>query len=436
MCSIKIKSFFDHKRGVDYWDGADRLAMNLERGRFAVADGVSQSFLPNLWAEILCNSFVNSDADAEEDWIGHYSENQLAVDCQLWRERSEDTLRNANEEEAFLLQLSKDEYKFAGSTLVGIVIRDHSVFYNVLGDSCLFVFDKETRSLTSYSTINEQVGFTTAPDYLLSGGKVVGQWRHGSIPLKPGILFLLTDALSEWFTKEYAENPTLVEQLWALDSHKVFMELVEDARETDAMKDDDVALMMLKVEDEYDVLYCDTMESLIGQQTQTDDDNTNYRDASENSEKNIAPDGEKSKIEFDEETQDNKETVDNEEDSIMSINIVERSNIIIDEDSESVVAHEEIKSDEPDKCLLELSSDNADVSTQSKEETVQMSIETAQLEQKQKLTENEKTDVTTNIPVIKCVHRDGNFCSHCGWQYFSNDSMFCVNCGHPREFQI
>ena len=71
---IKIKSFLDHKRGVDYWDGADRYAMDLEHGRFAVADGVSHSFLPNLWAGILCESFVNSKIWAEADWIRLYAE--------------------------------------------------------------------------------------------------------------------------------------------------------------------------------------------------------------------------------------------------------------------------------------------------------------------------------------------------------------------------
>lgn len=376
MSSIKIKSFLDHKRGVSYWDGADRSAMNLERGRFAVADGVSQSFLPNLWAEILCDSFVNSDAEAEEDWIGNYSKSQLAADCQLWRERSEETLKNANDDEAFLLQLSKDEYKYAGSTLAGIVIKGHSLFYNVLGDSCLFVFDKEKKKLASYSTINEQEGFTTAPDYFFSAGKVVGQWKHGSIPLKPGYVMLMTDALSEWLTKEYAENPALLEQLWALDSHEAFMELVENARETDAMKDDDVALMMLQIEDGYDILYCDTMESLVAQQKADDNNPIDQNDPE--TPKEDADDNEEIKPETDEQTIAQEESLENNEEISIPGDIVDSTHNI-DNVSECHEEQEKPMPDESDNCSTDL------------------------------------------------------FCPRCGWRYSSESSSFCTKCGHPKK---
>ena len=267
MSTIKIKSFLDHKRGVNYWDGADRYAMNLKQGRFAVSDGVSHSFLPNLWAGILCESFVNSNVGAEEDWIDHYAEKQLAFDCQRWSEMVEATMQDATEDDAFLLQLSRDEFRFAGSTLVGIAIREQSIYYNVLGDSCLFVFDKDMGTFVHYSTINEKEGFTNSPDYFLSSGKVVGIWKHGWIPLKEGYVFLMTDALSDWLIKELDQNPTMMDQLWNLNTHDEFMRLVEDARDADVMKDDDVALMMLKIETgEFDVLYCDTLESLMAQE--------------------------------------------------------------------------------------------------------------------------------------------------------------------------
>ena len=279
MSLIKIKSFLDHKRGLSYWDGADRNAMNLEQGRFAVADGVSHSFLPNLWAGILCESFVNSKVWAEADWIRLYADNQLTFDCQRWSKMVEATMQNATEDEAFLLQLSRDEFHYAGSTLVGIAIKERSVHYNVLGDSCLFVFDKEAETLVPISTINEGEGFTNRPDYFLSSGKVVGNWKHGQMPLKEGYVFLMTDALSDWLIKEYAQNPAVLDQLWNLNTHDEFMRLVEEARDADVMKDDDVALMMLKIESGeeggYELLCCDTLESLMAQeQKESNDDAT------------------------------------------------------------------------------------------------------------------------------------------------------------------
>lgn len=272
MEPILIKSFLDHKSGVSYWDGADRSAMNLTLGRFAVADGVSQSYLPNLWANILCNSFVKSEIAPNDDWIGQYAVSQLASDCQIWEEQSEEVFENATEEEAFLLSLSQEEYRYAGTTLVGIALKDHSLFYNVLGDSCLFVYDSDTNSLVSYSTVDEQHGFTNRPDFFYSEGKIVGRWKHGKLPLKPGYLLLMTDALSDWLTKEFNKDSSLIEKLWALKTHKDFMQIVEEARSENSMKDDDVALLILKVSsdvaDSFELLYADTIESLMATQSE------------------------------------------------------------------------------------------------------------------------------------------------------------------------
>ena len=270
MEPILIKSFLGHKSGVSYWDGADRSAMNLTLGRFAVADGVSQSYLPNLWANILCNSFVKSEMAPNDDWIGQYAVSQLASDCQMWEEQSEEVFENATEEEAFLLSLSQEEYRYAGTTLVGIALKDHSLFYNVLGDSCLFVYDSDTNNLVSYSTVNEQYGFTNRPDFFYSKGKIVGRWKHGKLPLKPGYLLLMTDALSDWLTKEFNKDCSLIEKLWALKTHEDFMRIVEEARSKNSMKDDDVALLIMKVSsdvaDSYELLYADTIESLMATQ--------------------------------------------------------------------------------------------------------------------------------------------------------------------------
>lgn len=393
MYSIKIKSFFDHKRGIDYWDGADRSAMNLERGRFAMADGVTHSYLPNLWAEILCESFVNSDAEADEDWIGYYSNSQLNADCQLWRVRSEYTLKNATEEETFLLQLSKDECHYAGSTLVGIAIEDNFVFYNVLGDSCLFVFDKEKKALSSYSTINEKLGFTTTPDFLFSAGKVVGQWKHGSVPLTPGYILLMTDALSEWFTKIFAENPAWIEKLWTLNTHDEFMELVENARDIFSMEDDDVALLMLRIEEGngYEVLYCDTMEALSAKQKPVEEVISQV--VIENQEENSVSVKDETKLDPDEKKKEQGKNA---------------------------------------KCNQERCELAGTISYQSQEEDSQVSVQTVKLEQKPALTEKEKIGAETNKIVIEHVFYSFS-CPYCGSRYLSDDSLYCAKCGHSRE---
>lgn len=370
MSVFKIKSFLDHKRGIDYWDGADRYAMNLERGRFAVADGVSHSYLPNLWAGILCESFVNSEASSNEDWIGQYAKNQLFMDTQRWGEMSETVLRDATEEAAFLLQLSRDEFQYAGSTLVGIVIEDKSIFYNVLGDSCLFVFDKDSETLVHFSTINEEEGFTNSPDYFLSSGKVVGTWKHGQIPLKEGYVFLATDALSDWLIKEYNQNPAVMDQLWNLNTHDEFMRLVEDARDADVMKDDDVALIMLKIEsgedENYELLYCDTLELLMAK------------------------------------------------DHDLSKENMREGAIEIEKQEKQEISGGDICDPECEK------------ESQGGEEGIETSQNVVSVSTNTESSDNEEK------PACKPIYRD-KYCPICGHQYYLEKSLFCGECGHQRE---
>lgn len=273
MSSIKIKSFLGPKGGVDYHDGEDRFALNVELGRFAVADGVSQSYLPNLWAEILCEAFVKSHAKADENWIEQYAVCQMASDCHYWGQQSEAFLNNGSEDENFWLKIKRDKYHYAGSTLVGIAIKEKSLYFNVLGDSCLFLFNQETRKLNSYSTVNEQEGFTNHPDFLWSAGDVVGKSKYGQLPLAPGYVLLATDKISEWIIRRYARDSHLIERLWSLDSHEAFMSLVEESRSDNSMDDDDVALMIFRIESDvaegFEVLFCDEMVSLVGQETKT-----------------------------------------------------------------------------------------------------------------------------------------------------------------------
>ena len=269
MSSIKIKAFLGSKSGVDYHDGEDRMAMNVKLGRFAVADGVTQSYLPNLWAEILCEAFVKSHAKADVDWIEQYAADKMVSDCHSWAQQSEIFLNNGTEDENFWLQIKRDKYHYAGSTLVGIAITEKCLYYNVLGDSCLFLFNQETKELTSYSTVNEQEGFTNRPDFLWSAGNVIGKSKFGQLPLKPGYILLATDKISEWIIKSYPQDPHLLEQLWSLDSHEAFISLVEESRRNNSMDDDDVALMIFQIksdiEEDFEVLFCDKMVSLLGQ---------------------------------------------------------------------------------------------------------------------------------------------------------------------------
>lgn len=255
MFSLQIKAFLGHKRSISEWDGADRLSIDTTGMRFAVSDGVSKSFLPNIWAHILCHTYTTEKTGNDVDWLNNYVTNLLSADAKKWQTAAEAVMASAPPEKAFRLTRARKQYNVAAATLVGIAIENDTVHYDVIGDSCLFVFSKQSGELVTFSTVDEANGFTNTTDCIVSNGQVAGGWKQGQFLLQEGFILLMTDALSDWFLRAYQKDTSIIDRLWFLDSHEQFMTLVEnerdkfdEERQTFSLKDDDVALLMLKVE--------------------------------------------------------------------------------------------------------------------------------------------------------------------------------------------
>lgn len=263
MPHVKIKAFFGHKSGISDWEGADRISFNREKLRFAISDGITKSFLPSIWANLLCHSYTNSEEKPEKDWLNHYAETGLSLDVSHWEQLVKNIITSAPCNKVRILERMQTNYQYAGATLVGLSITNNELYYDVLGDSCLFFLNEATKQLDCISTINEKDGFTNFPDYISSEGKIMGEWKHGNHPLFNGYVLMMTDALSEWFLHQYQCRTSLIDQLWELNSHESFIDFVENARNAYILKDDDVALLMLKLE-EYDeniveIVYSDNL---------------------------------------------------------------------------------------------------------------------------------------------------------------------------------
>src|SRR5438128_1173835 len=66
--AIGFREFCLQRRGHRVEECEDACAGAPERGRFAVADGATESFLGGLWARLLVEDFVHSD-DVHPDWL-------------------------------------------------------------------------------------------------------------------------------------------------------------------------------------------------------------------------------------------------------------------------------------------------------------------------------------------------------------------------------
>jgi hypothetical protein len=237
---VNWKPFHVPKRGYtekqyeDYGDGDDL------QGRFAVADGASESSFAKQWAKILVEKFLKAPILGEGQW--EYWLPQLQ---RLWCEKVD------NIELPWFAQPKADAGAFA--TLLGLTLEGDGTFRAVaVGDACLFhrrgkgIKYFPIQQSSDFNTTPPLIGSRLPPDDIVRNRKhreYVGTW-------KPDDVFLLmTDALAAWYmqhceTKRFP--PFQIDPTQAPDED-TFRERVEALRSVGKIKDDDVTLVRIEV---------------------------------------------------------------------------------------------------------------------------------------------------------------------------------------------
>lgn len=116
VSKYNVKAFQTHKRGETKTAMHDRIAIDIEKGRFALADGVSNSFLPFLWAEILVETFVSIN-----------DTNEFSIDklSQLFINKKEEYFVRLDKYELYVQKTREKYFRTASSTFLGLEIEDN-----------------------------------------------------------------------------------------------------------------------------------------------------------------------------------------------------------------------------------------------------------------------------------------------------------------------
>lgn len=233
----------------------DAFAINEDKGCFAIADGASQSFYPNIWAEYLVDEFCNYNPDINENnwqsWL---------IPCQEdWLKQVKERVVKAQQDKSPVWVTNQNRLNFkqsATSTFIGLQFLENEVKITIVGDSCLFIFSGE-KLLKTYPLKSSQE-FDDRPEYFASYSKDNSfSPRFISIPLENNksldkIYFILaTDALSEYIFQCLENNKNILESLLDITCQKDFENFVSSARnsQTLKMKNDDVTLVVLALMD-------------------------------------------------------------------------------------------------------------------------------------------------------------------------------------------
>jgi hypothetical protein len=227
-----------HGQSLD--DCEDFAAVDPQGGRFAVADGASESWQGGLWARLLVEDFVRGPSSASGTWVeGLGSIQDRWAEAAPSREISsppwwlEDRLRRG----AFATFLGLELQLGEGSSWRWRALA--------LGDSCLFQV-RGGELLVSFP-VTRADDFGNSP-WLLGSRTPAHEPVHAEGEGRAGDRFwLMTDALGQWFLRGIESGARPWEELHPfLDGENIdgrFQEWVEERRRDRRLRDDDVTLI-------------------------------------------------------------------------------------------------------------------------------------------------------------------------------------------------
>ena len=320
---VNIKGFTTQKVGEKNSDNFDRYRYNLTNNKFAVADGVSLSFFPNIWAKLLVNNFTENYCTVLSD--------EIPIELDEIQNQWENIVKTEVDkpETMYYVRNAYNLQKSGSATFVGLefIQELNTIKWKsfVLGDSFLFfksetktekgeiskrlcvccrikyffkftkkknpenkiqltncfrlISDKPGLPIDCPEYVNQQEGllvisskedlsFNNQPDYFDSKVKSpVGSPLFCEGKVTNGIFYLMTDALADWFL-ENQNDACLIISKWK--NHEDFLCSVNDLRLNNRLKNDDTSVLILEISEAdvvdkifYHVEYYDDIEKMI-----------------------------------------------------------------------------------------------------------------------------------------------------------------------------
>lgn len=233
----------------------DSFDYNLDNLTFAVSDGVSQAFRPELWSRILTSAYVNNpESFFVKNGNGLYEINTNLGLKKEWNQEVNKAYEKASPQERFLLDLKRESVNIGAATFIGIKLESNGIKFFAIGDSVLFFYDYETKELKTISSMipeNGDIAFNNSPEYIDSNEKCNGNIISGILPYKKGILFLATDALSDWIVERRGLNiQETFKTLMQIPDHETYDKFIDDIRtesQPKKLKDDDTTFVALEI---------------------------------------------------------------------------------------------------------------------------------------------------------------------------------------------
>lgn len=222
----------------------DSFAFSNDLAKFILCDGASESYNSQLWAKIICNSFIESD-DINDDWLNNAAKEYVLehdFDNMSWAQLS-----------------SYQRGSFSTFTSINVDFVNKKIITRLFGDSFIFFFKKNNGKYKYHKTfdipdfyanptlISTKIELNRAIDFNKENSN-----HYLDIPILSNdesiIAICATDALADWFYRAMMviDHNKLVNIFLTINDRK-FNKLVRFSRNRGSLKVDDTTLVILEI---------------------------------------------------------------------------------------------------------------------------------------------------------------------------------------------
>lgn len=233
---IRVRVFSLVKEGNTLDEYEDAVGYALQKRRFAIADGATESSFAKPWAQLLVDGFLRKPPSKEPFWKWVRPLQKEWFQGIKW-----DSLKWYAKEKA---------QTGAFSTLLGLeLFGTRNICWRALaiGDSCMFVF--RNGALLSSFPVSETREFNNVPTLvpsISSRGVPKPKLARGACR-KNDLIVIATDAISQWILCSHQSRDAVLEQLLSLHTDYDFQSLVGELRSNGRIKNDDTTVMLIEV---------------------------------------------------------------------------------------------------------------------------------------------------------------------------------------------
>jgi hypothetical protein len=242
--ALRWHGFAVPKRGNSAAEYEDAFAGNPRVGRFALADGASESSFASLWAKLLVDGFTHPPPEltSGEDWLGSLRQRWSAEVETLELPWYAEAKRGLGAAATFLGLIVKRAAKTGGGPWLA----------SAVGDCCLFQLHQE-RVVKAFPVTRSE-DFGNQPKLLISKPgrqrslrkyqqQDRGTWEAGDRML------LMTDALAQWFLSRHEQEGKPWQAIARVLSHarpdQAFESWIDKLRDRSGLRNDDVTLVVI-----------------------------------------------------------------------------------------------------------------------------------------------------------------------------------------------